>query len=399
MMRALVAAAVAASMYTASGLAAERSMAESMADRQHQHAEMFRLARLNMTQLGMMEQSEVASSAARINAELEKLNVTDSGAQFALYTLKKSLRKMDKLDPDGIATLQNVSSLLDDIMALYLADATAQQAIIDDYQNQIAACWATLPAVDDHWRGVANESAQNHTDCRSEELNLFNIDVTECGEFLAVLNGLYEPACNNAQNWPGSLNGGSPNTSHIPEWTTFIDQGELWFNNTLAAYVPVRDDCVESTKNLEDQIVVCNGLQDTYENNVCTWRGFHKQNCISIDGCDSSLRSQYAALEASVMPTANQRVMLVQLIEYVQCLVDNFVSGVLDKSQCMPMEALSTLQQYNNTFPDLGTKPTCTMAEVTPYPGATEWYNHAYSHLDANTPAVDPAHHDCPDGF
>lgn len=379
-MRALATVVVVASISAGTCVEAEKSMLAHRARKSK-----INLDELNMAMLNQLKKEEVRSATSLIAEEMEKINISNGMGKVALWSMKTSIKRMERIDPTSAAILQNVSSLFDDLLALLLNETVVGQAVIDSYNVTLANCFTTLPENDAYWRSRLNESNVNHTACRTIELGLFNTDVTECGELTTYLNSLYNPVC----TFPNAT------VDKITDWTSFFNNGENWFNTSTEGYIPLRDDCVESTVILEAKIAECNIEQQNYESVFCQYRGAHMVNCAVQDQCDNTTRDGYDNITTTYAPLGDSRVYLVRMILHVQCLVDNLAQGITDKTLC-GFNDTEDLQAYNYTFPVLMAQPVCDMSEVTPYPGDPTFQSVFYAHLSVNTPPFFPYFVSCP---
>lgn len=333
-------------------------------------------------EVGKLEVSaaEVKKAIKNIGEGLKSITVPGKARQMAIDALMKSVSQSERLDPETAEVLTNISSLLTDILAEMNAERNQDQVELEDIFNQVTACNTAGVAADAALEATVNNSEATHFSCRTEEVNKFDTDAATCLILTNFLSQLSQPNCQKPD----------PTQAAIDSWNTMLHQGASWFTTTKASYEPKRDDCLATTAALEAQVQLCNTDQTSYENHFCEWRVHRVQMCSTLDTCYDAEIAHHINLTQTIKPVADQRTLEAGIIVHVQCLIDKLVQeGNTDHTVCLPVHTENEQLLYNNTYPDpLPTKAVCDTSPVSISPGHNDWYNFAYSTLDAKTPAV-----------
>lgn len=324
--------------------------------------------------------AEVKAAIANIGDGLKSITVPGKARQMAIDALMKSVSGSEKLDPETADVLNNISSLLNDILDEMHAERNEDQQQLDGITDAVAACNGAGLVEDGNLETTVTTSAQTHVDCRAVEANLFDVDAEKCLALTEFLQHLSQPNCQKPE----------PTQAAIEAWNNMLHQGASWFTSTKTNYEPKRDDCLASTEDLKNQVEQCNRDQTNYENHFCEWHLHRTERCDQLEICYNNRIEAHNNLTAAIKPIADQRVREAGVIVHVQCLIDKLVNeGITDHEACDTVDQSTLQDRYNNTYPDpLPTMDACSTTEVSVHPGRDDWYNFAYSSLSANTPAV-----------
>lgn len=323
-----------------------------------------------------MSRAQVRRSLRDITGIMSKISLRTRSEQIAVDSLLKQTDDIDKLNPETVQTLENISTLFTDILYDMIAARDEDQLELDHINVQLEACNVNGNVTDYNLEVEKNASEDTHFNCRDTEEVRFDDNTLECGTFTEFLSQLSSPQCQK----PSALQ------SEISAWDTFLAQGDLWFQTTLVNYVPKRDTCVTTTELLTAQRTQCHQDQVSFENKFCMWLMHRQSMCSDNEICYNNTIATYEEIVEDILVISNQRVREAGMIIHMECLLRNLINGITDPSQC-PFPLLPDLQEYNVTIPDLIPMKPCDPDPYGTYPGHADWYLWAYGDLSTKTPA------------
>lgn len=316
---------------------------------------------------------------ALLRQEINKVSLPGAARQIAIDALLKSVEGSDKISPESIEVLNNVTVLLNGILDVMRAQTITAQAEIDNVQHVVGVCNDAGDDSDALMSGDVQTKNTTHAGCRDEEKVLFDDDADKCAELTAWLDTLSAPNCVK----PGA------SQENIDQWTSFLSLGLGWFEVNKEQFVPKRDACTNTTDLLEDKNTECANLQTGFESAWCQWSAHREEQCSTLASCWSNAVAHHNTLQAAKMDLAGRRMEEAKMILHVICLIERLVAGQdLDnyETDC-PIADNSQLTEFQNTEVTPDEQDSCVLL--------TEDFNYDWlpDGLSPKTPSVDCGEH------
>lgn len=330
---------------------------------------------------------QVKSSLSLIGDDLHALGAPGSARQVAMGALMKSLSSSEKLSPNDKLILNNVSSLLDDILGQLEAQANEDQDEIDGNDLTIANCNSAGVTEDAALLEGMNGAKDNHTECRKDEKPLFDAETGFCDTLETFLNNLKHP-----DQHPDCTGHSTTDTRYADDWHSLFVSAAMYFSSKKVIFETKRVPCESATDDLKEKRDECETIQNGYENKFCELQQHRTLMCSTRTTCVNDANDDHQNVTDAITPLSDERHREARLIKHVICLINLLVTdaNLNDLENDCPWLALDAveLDKYHNNFTSGGAADPCDVDSVAVYPvaapsaGHAEWWEFAYGWLD-----------------
>lgn len=330
---------------------------------------------------------QVKSSLSLIGDDLHALGAPGSARQVAMGALMKSLSSSEKLLPNDKLILNNVSSLLDDILGQLEAQAVEDQTEIDGNDDTIANCNSAGVTEDAALVENKNLKRQNHTDCRKEQKPLFDAETGFCDTLETFLKNLKHP-----DQHPDCTGHSTTDTRYADDWHGLFVSAAMYFGSKKDIFEIKRVPCESATEDLKNKMDECEEFQTGYESKFCELQQHRTLMCSTRTTCVTNANDDHQNLTDAITPLSDERHREARLIKHVICLINLLVTDadLTNLENDCPWLALDAveLDKYHNNFTSGGAADPCDLDSVAVYPvaapatGHADWMQLAYGWLD-----------------
>lgn len=358
--------------------------------------------------------NEVQGALQRIGSALRDIPYPGKMRQMAIDALMKSVSSSEKIDESTVNILQQIITLLDDILANMKAENTNDQDQLDLITNRLNNCNAAGDVAVADTKKDAEDGHTLHNTCREQEQLDFDDDALKCSDLTSTLNAMSPTDCSALDHHDPARqsvldNNGTPlegttrlatyasRLTLLTSWDTRLSVVSAWFSTNKQLFETKAVPCEGSTDTLSKKKTECDQAQSQYENLFCLYRLELTTQCSDLDTCWQNGLDHQTNLTDNIKPIADQRHDEARVIEHVKCLVQKLIDGVTDHQPCEDVTAADATRyqtDYNVTYPDLPAKDDCDTTPVAVYPcGAdepgcvrSEWITAQFANLATNQP-------------
>lgn len=330
------------------------------------------------------EQLSLKSGLTTLSDELAKIEFTGSkradgeadGMKKSIANLLKSVSSVEKLDDGAKSVLQQVSTLLAQILIDLASARDAVQTEADKINPLLDACTHQDHVDEDAQKETSAQSHEtNHSDCRTQEDADHASQTTACDAANQFTSSLSAPSC--------SVIEGGTTEETMQDWIEYFDGLRVWFGQQDQLFTPLKLACDTATTTSGDKKTECDQAMIALESSWCNWVNYRRGRCHNQGTCYTDHKGSHSSYVAQETPVSNQRENDAMMISYVKCLVDALVDGATDSSaweESCALTKASNYDAYNNEWPSLNSMTSCD--DVSMYPGHADWETTKYGDWD-----------------
>jgi hypothetical protein len=301
----------------------------------------------------LSEDAAVSTLLQSIEDGVSKVELPGSQKKIAISSLMRQMAGANaKLTPDQTETMQNVSTLLEDVRGILATAGVDETALANAYVATLDDCNVYDQASIDTETSNVNALETAHTTARTTEVTDHAQYTTDCDAWVSFVTNLASHTC-----YPTSAI-----QDIVDQWTSSAIATYNFFQTALTSFNTHRSACDASEATWQTSASAADDAQGDYEEALCTLRTLWDATCTQRATCysDNSDPGQYTTWEDQ----GADRRRIARMIDYVQCLITEMLAGnaatAITNPTCQAIlnNDVSGSGGYSSYGPTLPTPPT-----------------------------------------
>jgi len=291
------------------------------------------------------QEQGIAATKAEVVSSLEKVGSGDSTRQILLRSAIKTVSELGtSITPSQYDKLQNVSDLLEQILTLFKNEVAARDGYVTGLLNDMSGCDTKQASDITSAESTISGLHDAHIECRAKHHVIYQTMQTK-HQNLKHWQTEVETADQFTISWTRTT---GDNATHIAShtaydydlmdacelptaneasildgtWERFIQATLSWFQTFHTEFVQVANHYTTAAVANTNKKTECNGDQDAYELEVCSFLTDYGLICNARAACWNAAENSQTHGSLNDFKNDNSNIPeLARLVKYIQCII------------------------------------------------------------------------------